>query len=234
MTAKRGRQVEKYFYFAMSLLVAVVVVYGFSNTIGVNLIHPTVPRPRLLYFHAAIFFGWLIFFIVQSGLVRTGNVRLHRRLGWFGVALGVTIVVLGVSTAITMTRFKISELHSTTAAMDMIVPMWDMIAFAVTFALAIYWRKRPEYHRRMMLVATCVLTAAGFGRYPIGLAYNYFYGGVDLLILLGVARDWMVNGRVHPVYLYVLPVFVFFQSVVIYTANHHSPYWVSLSNAILK
>lgn len=234
MTAKRGRQVEKYFYFAMSLLVAVAVVYGFSNTIGVNLIHPTVPRPRLLYFHAAIFFGWLIFFIVQSGLVRTGNVRLHRRLGWFGVALGVTIVVLGVSTAITMTRFKISELHSTTAAMDMIVPMWDMIAFAVTFALAIYWRKRPEYHRRMMLVATCVLTAAGFGRYPIGLAYNYFYGGVDLLILLGVARDWMVNGRVHPVYLYVLPVFVFFQSVVIYTANHHSPYWVSLSNAILK
>ena len=234
MTAKRGRQVEKYFYFAMSLLVAVAVVYGFSNTIGVNLIHPTVPRPRLLYFHAAIFFGWLIFLIVQSGLVRTGNVRLHRRLGWFGVALGVTIVVLGVSTAITMTRFKISELHSTTAAMDMIVPMWDMIAFAVTFALAIYWRKRPEYHRRMMLVATCVLTAAGFGRYPIGLAYNYFYGGVDLLILLGVARDWMVNGRVHPVYLYVLPVFVFFQSVVIYTANHHSPYWVSLSNAILK
>src|ERR1700733_3330064 len=123
MTAKRGRQVEKYFYFAMSLLVAVAVVYGFSNTMGANLIHPTVPRPRLLYFHAAIFFGWLVFFIVQSGLVRTGNVRLHRRLGWFGVALGVTIVVLGVSTAITMTRFKISELHSTTAAMDMIVPM---------------------------------------------------------------------------------------------------------------
>jgi hypothetical protein len=234
MTAKRGRLVQKYFYFAMSLLVAIVVVYGFSNTIGANLIHPTVPRPRLLYFHAGIFFGWLIFFIVQSGLVRTGNVRLHRRLGWFGVALGITIVVLGVSTAITMTRFKIAELHSTTAAMDMIVPMWDMIAFAVTFALAVYWRKRPEYHRRMMLVATCVLTAAAFGRYPIGLAYNYFYGGVDLLILLGVARDLVVNRRVHPVYLYVLPVFVFFQSAVIYTANHHSPYWVSLSNAILK
>jgi tryptophan-rich sensory protein len=234
MTAKRGRLVEKYFYFVMSLLVAVVVVYGFSHTMGANLIHPTVPRPRLLYFHAVIFFGWLVFFIVQSGLVRTRNVRLHRTLGWFGVALGITILVLGVSTAITMTRFKIAELHSTTAAMDMIIPMWDMIAFAVTFTLAIYWRKRPEYHRRMMLVATCVLTAAGFGRYPIGLAYNYFYGGVDLLILLGVARDLMVNRRVHPVYLYVLPLFVFFQSVVIYTDNHRLPYWVSIADAILK
>src|ERR1700722_7721099 len=122
MTAKRGRLVEKYFYFAMSLLVAVVVVYGFSHTMGANLLHPTVPRPRLLYFHAVLFFGWLIFLIVQSGLGRMGNVRLHRKLGWFGVGLGTTIVVLGVSTAITMTRFKIAELHSTTAAMDMIVP----------------------------------------------------------------------------------------------------------------
>jgi hypothetical protein len=29
-------------------------------------------------------------------------------------------------------------------------------------------------------------------------------------------------------------VFAFSPNMVIYTANHHSPYWVSLSNAILK
>jgi hypothetical protein len=234
VTAKPGRLVEKYFYFAMSLLVAVVVVYGFSHTMGANLIHPTVPRPRLLYFHAAIFFGWLFFFIVQSGLVRARNVRLHRTLGWFGVVLGTTIVVLGVSTAITMTRFKIVQLHSTTAATDMIIPLWDMVAFTVTFALAIYWRKRPEYHRRMMLVATCALAAAGFGRFPFAVAYNYFYGGVDLLILLGVAQDLIVNHRIHPVYLYALPVFVVFQSVVIYTSNHSSPYWLTIAHALLN
>ena len=184
MTINPRRLVERYFYFAMSLLIAVLVVYGFSHTVGANLLHPSVPRPRLLYFHAVIFSGWLVFFIVQSGLVRMHNVRLHRALGWFGVGLGVTIVLLGVSTAITMTRFKIIELHSATAAMEMVIPLWDMVAFSVTFGLAIYWRKRPEYHRRMMLVATCALTAAGFGRYPFGWAYNYFYGGVDLLILL--------------------------------------------------
>ena len=47
------RFVDKYFYFSMSLLVAAVVVYGFSHTIGDNLIHPAIPRPLLLYFHGA-------------------------------------------------------------------------------------------------------------------------------------------------------------------------------------
>jgi hypothetical protein len=118
--------------------------------------------------------------------------------------------------------------------MDMIIPLWDMIAFSVTFAAAVYWRKRPELHRRLMLVATCTLTAAAFGRFPFQIAYNYFYGGVDLLILLGVVRDLIVNRRVHPVYLYVLPVFVVCQSVVIYTADHSLEYWVRISHAILK
>jgi hypothetical protein len=227
------RWLEKYFYFSMSLLIAVVVWYGFSHTIDKNLIHPSVPRPLVLYFHAAIFTGWLVFFIAQSALVRMGNVRVHRRLGWFGAGLGVVIVLLGVSTAITMTRFKIEKLHSQTAAMDMMIPLWDMIAFSVTFGLAIYSRKRPEFHRRLTLVATCTLTAAAFGRFPFKIAYDYFYGGVDLLILLGVVRDLIVNRRVHPVYLYVLPVFIVCQSVVVYTADHSLGYWVKISHAIL-
>jgi hypothetical protein len=34
-----------------------------------------------------------VFFIVQSALIRSHNVRVHRRLGWFGVGLAVAIVV---------------------------------------------------------------------------------------------------------------------------------------------
>jgi hypothetical protein len=76
------------------------VVFGFSHTVGERLIHPTVALPPILYFHAAIFGIWVLFFIFQSALVRTHNLRLHRMTGWFGAALGVTIPVLGISTAI--------------------------------------------------------------------------------------------------------------------------------------
>jgi len=43
------------FYFLMSILIAGLVICGFSLTIGSNLIHPSVPRPRILYLHAATF-----------------------------------------------------------------------------------------------------------------------------------------------------------------------------------
>jgi len=50
---------DRYFYFGMSWLIVAVVLYGFSFTIGQNLLHPAIPRPPFLSFHAAVFSLWL-------------------------------------------------------------------------------------------------------------------------------------------------------------------------------
>ena len=107
----------------MSLVIVVPVAYGFSFTVGKNLIHPAVPRPRILYFHAAVFTGWLVFFVLQTGLVRGRKVQWHRRMGWFGAALGVMILSLGVSTSLAMARFDSVTLHATDAESGLIVPL---------------------------------------------------------------------------------------------------------------
>jgi hypothetical protein len=223
----------KYFYLFMSVLIAAVVVYGFSFTMGKRLLHPSSPPPAVLYFHAAIFYGWLMFFVLQSALIRARKVKLHRTLGWFGAALGVLMVLVGIYTAIHMTGIHIARDHSDTAAADLIVPLWDMLCFTITFGLAIYWRKKPEYHRRLVLVATCVLTAAAFGRLPSHLVGDYFYAGVDLLILLGVVRDLAVNRRVHPVYLAALPLLIAGQTIIMYTDLHNSPWWLAIAHGLL-
>ncbi len=225
---------NNYFYFFMSLLVAGVLVYGFSHTINKNLFHPAVPPPAILYLHAIVFTGWLLFFIFQSALVRTHNVRLHRQTGWFGLALGVAVFLVGVSTAIVMARFHIRQ-GAADAEGFLIVPLFDMIAFSIPFALAIYWRKKPEFHRRLILIASCALTAAGFGRFPPYLIPPpFFYAGVDALILLGVARDLIVNRRIHAVYLYGLPAFVLGHVIVTYTLTHNSPWWLKIAHAIVS
>ena len=162
----RPALLENYFYFLMTLLIFGTVVYGFSHTVDQNLIHPAVPRPFILYVHAAVFSGWLVLFVLQSTLVRSHHVRWHRRVGWFGVGLGAVIPVLGVATAIAMGRFNTFQLHQTGAAAFLIIPLWDMVNFAAAFALAVYWRKKPEFHRRLILIACCALTAASFGRFP--------------------------------------------------------------------
>ena len=220
---------NRYFYFFMSQLIAVVVAYGFSFTVGPNLIHPALPRPFLLYIHATVFTGWLAFFILQTALIRTRNVLVHRRLGWFGAAMGSAMVVLGVFTAIIMGRFNVSTLHHPSESF-LLVPLFDMACFGTTLGLAILWRKKTEYHRRLMLVATCSLTAASFGRL---LPTEYFYAGVDLLIVLGVMRDLLVTRRVHQVYLYALPLFIAGQIVVTYTVVHQLSYWQKIAHAIV-
>jgi hypothetical protein len=62
----RNGLLDKYFYFSMSLLVAAIVLWGFSYTVNGNLFHPAIPRPTILYFHAAACSGGVAFFILQS------------------------------------------------------------------------------------------------------------------------------------------------------------------------
>jgi hypothetical protein len=98
---------DRPFYFWMSLPITAVVVYGFSFTVNANLFHPPSPRPAILYVHAVLFTGWLVFLLVQSALVRTRNVKVHRKLGWFGLAVGASMPFVGVATAIAINRMHL-------------------------------------------------------------------------------------------------------------------------------
>jgi hypothetical protein len=241
MDALAGRKVrlqraslwDRPFYFWMALLIVAVVVYGFSFTVNANLFHPPSSRPAILYVHAALFTGWLVFLIVQSALVRARHVKVHKKLGWFGLVMGVAMPLVGVATAIAMNRLRLRAGDATVAAF-LIIPFWDMVSFSVTFALAFYWRTKPEFHRRLILMASCALTAAAFGRFPIAAVRDvWFYAGVDSLILLGVVRDLMVNKRIHPVYLYGLPLMMMGQLTIMYTSLHSLPVWMRIAHAIL-
>jgi hypothetical protein len=231
----RNGLIDKYFYFAMSLIFAAIVGSGFSRTVDQNLFHASIPRPMVLWFHGAAFSSWIVFYILQSTLVRVHKVSWHRLLGWFGAALAACMVVLGLITAIVMGRFDIVQMHG--PAMDLTaflsVPFYDMIAFASTVGLAIYWRKKPELHRRLLLIATCGLTDAALARWAYIFDYNLFFPLVDALILLGVGRDLVVNGRVHKVYLYALPLLIVGQIISNYMWRAQPAWWLSIGHSIL-
>jgi len=139
--ASRYRLLDNYFYFAMSLLIAAIVVAGFSRTVNQNLFHPAVPRPFLLWIHAAAFTLWIVFFILQSALVRVRKVKWHRLLGWFGAGLAAVMVPLGFTIAIVMGRFDKHIMHVADANTFLSIPFGDMAIFSVLVGLAIYWRR---------------------------------------------------------------------------------------------
>lgn len=227
------RLAEKYFYFAMSLLIAAVVIYGFSNTIDHRLIHANPRPPMLLWVHAALFSSWVAFYILQSTLVRIRKVKIHRTLGWVGAALGTSMVAVGSWVAVVMARFDTTQLHRPNRDAFLLVPLTDILAFAIFFGLAIVWRKNPERHRRLMLIGTCVLTGAAFGRMPLMHSALHFYGGIDGLILLGASRDLLVSRRIHTVYLIAIPLLVAAQTAVAQIFIHRAAFWIRISHALL-
>lgn len=230
----RNSLLDRYFYFAMSLVAAAAVLWGFSHTVDQSLLHPAVPRPRILWFHGAVFSTWILFFIFQSALVRTRNVKLHRLTGWFGAGLGTLMVPLGLTTAMVMVHFETYTLHESGRYAFFIVPCYDMLAFATCFTLAILWRKNPELHRRLIFLATCALLTAAFARFsPFIRSHGLGFLGVDAVASLGLLRDLLVNRRVHKVYRIVLPAFLAAQTIVIYVSQTGPQWWIRFARAVV-
>jgi hypothetical protein len=228
----RNELLDRYFYFCMSLLFAAIVGIGFSRTVDKNIFHPAIARPVILWVHGGAFSGWIVFFIFQSTLVRTRNIKWHRFFGWFGAALGTAMVGLGIATSIIMGRFDAVQLHQPDPTF-LSIPFLDMLVFGVSLALAILWRKKPEFHRRLLFVATCQLMDAPFGRSDFLFDNSLFYLALDVVILLGVARDLLVNRRVHTVYRYALPIMIVGQALAIYLWHGAPAWWVSITHNIL-
>jgi hypothetical protein len=224
---------SRYFYLCMSLVMASLVVWGFSRTVNNNLFHANPPRPLLLWFHGTAFSTWVVFFILQSALVRTHKVSVHRFLGWFGAALAATMVVLGCTIAVIMARFDGRVLHQPGVDAFLSIPFCDMAIFGTCMALAIYWRKKPDYHRRLIFIASAELMDAAIGRFDFFFDHNLFYPALDFLIVLGMLRDWTVDGRVHKVYRYALPAMIVVQAVSIYAWRADPAWWQAITHAIL-
>lgn len=229
----RGGLIDKYFYFAMSLLLSAIVVWGFSETVDPHLIHATPPRPLLLWIHGGAFSAWMLFYIFQSALVRTRNIKWHRSLGWFGVGLATLMVPLGFTTAVLMARFNVHILKRTGIETFLAIPFFDMIAFGLFVGLAIYWRKQPELHRRLLFIASCSLMDAAFGRHDFIFIHNLYYLCLDGVILLGVVRDLLVDGSAHKLYRVVLLPLWIAQAITIYLYAGNPGWWVRVTHSIV-
>jgi hypothetical protein len=114
-----------------------------------------------------------------------------------------------------------------------VLPFVDMIIFGSCIAMAIYWRKKPEYHRRLVFVASCQLMDAAIGRFDFMFNHNLFYPALDCIIVLGMVRDWVVDKRVHKVYLYALPSLIVVQSLAIYAWRIKPNWWQGITQAIM-
>jgi hypothetical protein len=231
---------QKNFYVTMAVAMIVIVIYGFSQTFAANLEHPPYPRPWILYVHATLFPLWILLFLTQTSLVRAGKARLHRAVGPFGLALGALMPVVAIATAIVMDRLHASHGEEPYFYPPFfIVHINDETAFVVLVGLAAFLRKNRAFHSRLMFAATCILMDAPFSRFPAFQARPFAvtlavsYACCDLLILCGVARDWLVERRFHAVYRFAFPALLIGQTVATWLFAAAPPWWLEISHGII-
>ena len=151
--------------------------------------------------HATLFSGWIVLFLVQAVLASTGHTRVHRRLGIAAVLLAAIMIITAPSLAVGLAK---RGLPAGDPLVFMLLMLGDLFGFAAFAAAGIYYRRRPETHKRFMLLATMSLLPPGLSRWPIAVGHP---GPVIMLALAGFLaaapiHDLWVRRRVHPVSLW--------------------------------
>lgn len=121
----------------------------------------------LVHFHALVMSTWVIYFVVQVALIRTKNIRLHMTMGIAGVGLAALVIVVGMATAYDSQLVRRASPPGTDPHEFFVLPAMDMLLFAILFASAIYYRKRPAEHKSLMLLTAINFMPAAIFRMPI-------------------------------------------------------------------
>jgi hypothetical protein len=174
----------------------------------------------LLHIHGVLFSAWTVLLLTQALLVANRRVELHRAFGLAGISLATAMVVIGLTAAIQTLNAGLAAGYGDRARAFLILPVSAIGLFACFFVAAIANIRRPEAHKRLMLLATISLLQAAMGRVffllvkgggpglrpGLGEPPPLILGLVpslllELLIVAGVIYDWRTRGRPHPVWL---------------------------------
>ena len=195
-----GRGFRPSFHLWMAVVMAGLVFTGF----GISYIGPSIAgtfphAPPIVHLHGLVFFTWTLLLVTQSVLVNVRNVRLHRSLGTFGIAVGTMVAVMGATMQIVS-----ASITTLTGAGPGIFYLGFVAppSFAILFAMAIRAVRTPEVHRNLILIATISVLMPAINRVfmkGVGLPYVPFlltYLTMDALLAAVLWHEWRLTGRI--------------------------------------
>jgi hypothetical protein len=167
-----------------------------------------------------LFSSWTLLLLSQTLLVANDRLRNHRAWGLAGISLATAMVFMGLAAAIQTLTAGLRAGYGDHSRAFLILPVSGMVLFAAFFIAAIANIRRPEAHKRLMLLATITLLQAAMARIffvlitgggpglrpglgpPPPLAIGLVPSLVtELLIVAGLVYDWRTRGRPHLVWL---------------------------------
>jgi uncharacterized membrane protein YozB (DUF420 family) len=201
--ARKARQRSNLFYTGMGFIAIAMVFLGFGQSF-----YGTATGARqvsfLVHLHSATFGVWLILFIVQTRLIARRNIKLHRQLGFAAIALAVIMIVTSFYTAIVAARNGYDLDGTNDPLRFMVFTVGNAVSLTILLAGGFWYRRRPEVHKRLMLLATVgpmmsAPLAHFFTQVPSYLNLPPIFLGMMAALLFSCAvYDRLTRGSFHP------------------------------------
>ncbi len=218
LTSSRPRaalELNKRFAVCMAATMFIVNFAGFGPTFFLRPFFDVPQIPFYLYLHGVVGTAWFALVVAQAVLIANRQFTQHRRLGWLGVGLVVVMLGLGVYTSTHMVPRNAAAhpLSETDIQLYSAVTAADLAGFVVIptlVGLAIYFRRRPDIHMRLMLIATLEVlgpAAARMGSWGgvfIPIIATAMYGLIGALVI----HDLWTRRRIHLATVFGLAFFI--------------------------
>jgi hypothetical protein len=195
--ARTGRPI----YAAMGVLALFIVFAGFFRTFYLKGWFAQEPLSVLVWAHGLVMSSWFSLFFIQTWLVASHRVDVHRKLGMAGAGVAALVLLIGFPTAVIATRLG----HVPPGAPPipfLTIPLFELLVFATLIGLGLALRRRPDTHRRLMLMGTLGVLPAALFRVPLGFIQRggvpVVFGITDAILLVCLLYDTIRHRRLHP------------------------------------
>jgi hypothetical protein len=194
---------ERRFFSGMAILLLLACFAGFAPSYYLKSMFGSGPLTALVHVHGALFSAWILLLVVQTSLIAARRVDLHRKLGLAGGVLAVSLLVTGAfviwNRAITTTPALPHDFILRFLALSVTA----LAVFPTLIGLALYFRRNAGAHKRLIMLATIVMTGAAIHRLLIHVLSPtvnplVFFGATDLFIVALCVFDLASRKRLHP------------------------------------
>jgi hypothetical protein len=197
------------FHSRVAITLAAIVFLAFTRNYWAPLTMGTLDLPRAIHVHAVVAFLWMLFFAVQTTLVANGRVTRHRELGLLGISMATALVITGLVATTVSLKAGLAGPKPEFARLANVLGIFAMTLFSLFITLALANIRKPELHKRFMVLATFSILQAAIARLiqlipAISFPQRTTLGAVvvDVLLLVVIAIDARLHRRLHPVYVW--------------------------------
>jgi hypothetical protein len=192
-------------YLIVAFALAAWCAIGFARTFYLRHWFNVPPITTLLVLHGAFFTAWFALFVIQARLIYRQNYQTHKQIGIAGAVLAGLIVISGLATAVVSASATRPRAMGLTSPQFVVFPTLAILMFGGFVAAALYWRRTPNLHRRLMMLAMISVLGPPTGRVVslVGVQGNFLLVQSTVTALFVAAclvADWVKHRTVHPLY----------------------------------